>query len=89
MLVSFSRKDCEMDLKKKAVGRLYRKGTRYTRCVFFEVVAFIEGIQYKALAGFSEITWLSCKCIYQPSPETLIWKFLSRKVLIFRENYFS
>jgi hypothetical protein len=77
MLVSFSRKDCEMGLKNKAVGRLYvyRKDTRYTRCVFFEVVAFIEGIQYKALAGFSEITWLSCKCIYQPSSETLLRKF--------------
>jgi hypothetical protein len=69
----------EMDLKGKAVSRLYRKDTRYTRCVFFEVVAFIEGIQYKALAGFSEITWLSCKCIYQSFSDTLIWKFLAGK----------
>jgi hypothetical protein len=66
MLVSFSRKDCEMDLKKKAAGRLYRKDTRYTRCVFFEVVAFIKGIQYKALADFSENPWLSCNVFISP-----------------------
>ncbi len=78
-----------MDLKKKAVGGCTERIHDTQDVYFFEVVAFFEGIQYKALAGFSEITWLSCKCIYQPSSETLIWKFLNRKTLTFRENDFS
>jgi hypothetical protein len=55
-----------MDLKKEQLVGCTERIHDTQDVYFFEVVAFIEGIQYEALAGFSEITWLSCNVFISP-----------------------